>query len=88
MSYLLGRDTNFRSVLCIDPNGKSVLIGINLLANRDLIEMILNLMFRQYKIKQIVFLPNNILPLYMTASFTGLVIDAGFCDTQATPVSS
>lgn len=42
--------------------------------------------FERLKVESVLFLPNEVLPIYLTGVLTGLVIDSGFTDTRVMPV--
>lgn len=73
-------------MLTLDPEAKRIFICLNMIVNRVLIDMIMEILFKRYNAESLIFVPNNILPLYLTGNFSGLVVDSGLLDTQVLPV--
>ena len=74
------------SVLTTTPYDKRIYIGLNLLSSSTFSDMLMDILLNYLKVESILLLPNEVLPLYMSGFYSGLVIDCGFTDTRVMPV--
>lgn len=59
---------------------------MNMLVNRRFQELLRKVITEQYKPSALQFVPNIMLPLYISGCFSGIVIDCGFVQTEALAV--
>lgn len=72
--------------LLVNPKDRPVIICENLFSSREVINILAKLLFSKYDAPKIFFFFENTLPLYVTGSFSGIVVDAGYLETHITPV--
>ena len=68
------------------PKGATIYIFMNMLVNRRFQELLRKVITEQYKPSALQFVPNIMLPLYISGCFSGIVIDCGFVQTEALAV--
>lgn len=76
----------FDQELAYNPKDKSVVLIYQYYSQEDIPNTIAKLLFTKFAVAKVCFLVSNVLPLYITGFFSGLVIDAGYVQTTATPV--
>ena len=48
--------------------------------------MLIDILLNYLKVESCFLLPNEMLPLYMSGLYSGMVVDCGFTDTRVLPV--
>jgi actin-related protein len=76
----------FEQELVISPKEKSIVLIYNYFVQDEITNTIAKLLFKKFEVLKISFLVGNVLPLYITGHFSGMVVDAGFIQTTVAPV--
>ena len=65
---------------------KSVVMIYNYFGIDDIHLIIGTLLFQKFEVMRIAYVVGNVLPLYLSGHFSGIVIDAGYYQTTCSPV--
>lgn len=70
------------------PKERRVIILDNTLSSRHFRDALTQVLFSRFHIAAVCFLPAQMAPLYLTCSYTGLVVDCGYETTRILPIEA
>lgn len=72
--------------LHINPQKKAIALTESFLYPRAFIEIIVEVLFEDFKVDSIYLFLGNTMPIYSSGMDTGMVVNCGFLKTQVTPI--
>lgn len=76
----------FNIEVAANLRGRSIILIYNYYCVEDFVNILAQVLFQKFEVSKIAFVVGNVLPLYLSGHFTGIVVDLGYWQSTATAV--